>query len=263
MFTVVSNCFAALECTEHSKFNLIIIQKGLPQLDILAVLKVLRAIGDATPIVSMEKAQSGISTNLITKLTISARKDGYAGILLQPYSANSLCECITNTLEYAKEHPTEINDMNVKISQEFNKQLDSKELDIDLKADRSFKKEEERSRGGKRVIAAKTSTRQPAAKSSEVPGVRSSGRQKEKQPKAASSYTYNGTLGGPRRGPRGSLMEDLARLPGPKPGEEDRAAALLSALSDLHARTTKNDHDQHEVTNSLLSMATSSSSTSS
>ena len=99
VFTVVSNCFAALECTEHSKFNLIIIQKGLPQLDILAVLKVLRAIGDATPIVSMEKAQSGISTNLITKLTISARRDGYAGILLQPYSANSLCECITNTLE--------------------------------------------------------------------------------------------------------------------------------------------------------------------
>ena len=67
-FTVVSNCFIGLECTEHTSYDLIIgkkeasKKKGQQDLSIFDMLKVLRNVGVDTPIIllfeSMDKSDT-------------------------------------------------------------------------------------------------------------------------------------------------------------------------------------------------------------
>lgn len=251
VFSVVSNCFVALEMTEHTKFDLIIIQRGLPQLDILAVLKVLRAIGNYTPIVCMERAPKGSNKqSLQTRLTSAARTIGYAYALIQPYSANSLCDCIKEAIRYGTEQATI--ETSKRVAAEFNSQLNSKDLDVKKVLDSSESNLTLKTNMAK-TVPMKAAREEPLAKSA----IGSVGMMKKKS-RAAKSDTSalkasvnapeddkpmanmrrSGRNGGFRV--RGNIFDEIEKLNpgGIKAGDDGtrQAAGFLAQLSGLAAQ---------------------------
>ena len=284
VFTVVSNCFSALESTEHTMYDLIIIQRGLPQLDMLAVLKVLRAIGNQTPIVTLERATQGSNRESIQKrLTEGARKIGFAHALIQPYSSKSLCECIEEAIAYGAEQAAL--DANKRIETEFNLQLETKALEVKSVVESSgtsssLAKKTKGKAAAKAVV--KSAGDQPAAKSTAVAskskGAKGTAKSAKSEGSAPSLSTTtasmdNGPMANMRKSGRtgsfrirGNIFEEIEKLGAPKPGEVDRAAGFLAQMSAFAARSPKKQRESHNETEAvdfLTSMASNKQSSSS
>mmetsp|Transcript_27299 Transcript_27299/g.37616 ORF Transcript_27299/g.37616 Transcript_27299/m.37616 type:complete len:162 (-) Transcript_27299:343-828(-) len=81
-FTVVSNGFNALECFEHTKFNIVFLERNLGEgLDGVEVLNVLRSADIMTPVVLLTSNESEDST-------------GFQSALMRPFSLEQLENCI-------------------------------------------------------------------------------------------------------------------------------------------------------------------------
>jgi CheY-like chemotaxis protein len=107
-FTVVPNGFVGLECTEHTCFDLIIVQSSMPQIRALEFLHILRTVGAPTSVV------------LLVDLTITdewcdieesrAKELGFTAILRKPFSTNHLCTLLKNILDEAEAEMNEKRD---------------------------------------------------------------------------------------------------------------------------------------------------------
>lgn len=118
VFTVVSDPLAALECTEHTAYNLIFIAED-SQLGLSAwgFLKSLRNVGCTVPVVLL-KDGSGSSEELAAQIpneeayesnnsdslphidfgTKSKDNDRFSAYLSKPFTKRDLCDVITTTL---------------------------------------------------------------------------------------------------------------------------------------------------------------------
>jgi len=94
VFTVVNNAFGALECTEHTCYDAIVIEKNLPShgIDSLDFVNVLRNVGALTPIILLY--EEGTDVGDISKYCCALRK---------PFTANSLCEAILFAKNFTSE----------------------------------------------------------------------------------------------------------------------------------------------------------------
>ena len=111
-FTVVQNCFAALEATQHTDYDVIIVQKDLPSLDIHGMLKVVRAVGNDVPFILMHPIVSTYQRKgkyPPSPLLESARKMDLSNVLMQPYSSETLCTAISEAIEYNDHEVAEVN----------------------------------------------------------------------------------------------------------------------------------------------------------
>ena len=108
VFTVVQNCFAALEATQHTNYDCIIVEKGIPCLDIRGMLKVMRALGNNVPFVIMvpfllrKQENDTITEEMIDENSLrnEMRQLDYSDVLMQPYSSTTLCQAITGAIQY-------------------------------------------------------------------------------------------------------------------------------------------------------------------
>jgi hypothetical protein len=87
-FTVVSNPFTGLECTEHTHYDAVFIASNTAsQLNALDFLRILRTVGALTPVVLMG-----------TKDDLSAYQVDYgslfSSVLLKPFSEKTLCQLV-------------------------------------------------------------------------------------------------------------------------------------------------------------------------
>ena len=115
-FTVVQNCFAALEAVQHTDYDVIIVQKNLPSLDIRGMLKVVRSMGNNVPFILMHpmvlpSQMEEVEPPLPSERTLleDARKMDYSNILMQPYSPDALCTAISEAIRYNNEEVAEVN----------------------------------------------------------------------------------------------------------------------------------------------------------
>ena len=115
-FTVVQNCFAALEAVQHTDYDVIIVQKDLPSLDIRGMLKVVRSMGNNVPFILMHpmilpsQVEEGEPPSALEKsLLEDARKMDYSNILMQPFSPDALCTAISEAIHYNNQEVAEVN----------------------------------------------------------------------------------------------------------------------------------------------------------
>lgn len=99
-FTVVPNCFVGLECTEHTCFDLIIVQSSIPQIKALEFLNILRAVGAPTPVVLL--VDLAIVDEWCDIQESGAKDLGFTAILRKPFSTNHLCTLLKNLLDDAE-----------------------------------------------------------------------------------------------------------------------------------------------------------------
>jgi hypothetical protein len=93
VFTVVSNCFLALEATEHTSFDLIFVRKDLPNLCASQFHNILSCVGSHIPIILMNEA---LKTNQPTKSSNDTlHMNLFAAVLETPYSNIALCRLIS------------------------------------------------------------------------------------------------------------------------------------------------------------------------
>jgi CheY-like chemotaxis protein len=288
IWTVVPDCFLALEATEHTDFDLIIVQKGLPQLDIQAVLKVIRNVGSQTPVVSMEKLASGaILEEKQAQLINSAREDGYAYALLQPYSSNSLCTCIRESLAYAEEDIVKVT--NKRRADEYEEEQRQAQARRDAEETKRLRKEEREQK--KSLVNALSSKTAPitarvlnTAGSAPLGGGRATtaagkvlGRPRKNQTKpmtaaaaakkaaAAAAAAAAGSTTTTRYPPaaagtapvrvRGGILQE-AMVNAPRDGSKDKAAEFLSSLASLSNPVT-DDTNTTDAAQFLTSLANS------
>jgi len=112
VFTVVNNAFAAIECTEHTCFDAIVIEKNLPShgIDSLDFVRVLRNVGALTPIILLYENDTDVADTA-----------HFCCALQKPFSANSLCEAILlarNSITRSFEDCGSLNPYNYQVSSE-------------------------------------------------------------------------------------------------------------------------------------------------
>lgn len=96
-FTVVPNGFLGLECTEHTCYDIIIIQSSLPQINAVQFLQILRKVGAETPVVLL--IDLTVADEWIDIQDNDAKDLGFTAILRKPFSTNHLCMLIKSVIE--------------------------------------------------------------------------------------------------------------------------------------------------------------------
>mmetsp|Transcript_5415 Transcript_5415/g.8000 ORF Transcript_5415/g.8000 Transcript_5415/m.8000 type:complete len:163 (+) Transcript_5415:94-582(+) len=100
-FTVVSNGFNALECFEHTKFNIVFLEKDLGDgLDGDEVLNILRSSGITTPVILLTSS---------TDENEQVNSTGFQSVMQRPLSLECLEACIFKFCDIQKE-PTDTTD---------------------------------------------------------------------------------------------------------------------------------------------------------
>jgi CheY-like chemotaxis protein len=100
-FTVVPNAFLGLECTEHTSYDIIIIQASLPQINAVHFLNILKTVGAQTPVVLL--VDLTIADEWIDIQDKDAKELGFTAILRKPFSTNHLCNLIKSVIEDSEE----------------------------------------------------------------------------------------------------------------------------------------------------------------
>lgn len=93
VFTVVSNAFIGLECTEHTFYDLIMIKNNLPHLQAIDMMKIIHMVGSRTPFILLVDLREVVN---YTELTTSSL---FFDILRKPYSVQDLCTTIKCALD--------------------------------------------------------------------------------------------------------------------------------------------------------------------
>ena len=111
-FTVVSNCFIGLECTEHTCYDLMIAKKETSRklqfqqdLSVFDMLKVLRNVGVDTPIILLFDSTDKPDTLSKCSEMESNMNDNYPSFccaISKPFSSNDLATSIKIALGIAK-----------------------------------------------------------------------------------------------------------------------------------------------------------------
>ena len=83
-YTVVLDGFSALECTEHTLFDVIMVHKDLPHMSGVEVMRILRSAGNHTPVVLVVNEADVVSDE-------EALYAGFSGVLRKPYTSLQLC----------------------------------------------------------------------------------------------------------------------------------------------------------------------------
>ena len=99
-FTVVSNVFAALECTEHTYYKTIIVKANLNHLNAFEMLRVLRNVECEVPIVLLLDADDSTTME-------EAHNLDFCGILRKPYTSAELCNVIIHSLNRGQDYESD------------------------------------------------------------------------------------------------------------------------------------------------------------
>jgi CheY-like chemotaxis protein len=102
-YIVVLDGFSALECTEHTIFDVIMVHKDLPHMAGVEVLRILRSAGNHTPVILVVNEADGVSDE-------EAMYAGFSGVLRKPYTSLQLC---TNIVEATSTSCVKPNDTSV------------------------------------------------------------------------------------------------------------------------------------------------------
>lgn len=88
-FTVVANAFSALECTEHTIFDMIFWSRNMPDISASMISSILKTVGSNCPIIEiLEKDESSSSDSL-----------DFFGYLKTPYTNQDLCGMILRVVD--------------------------------------------------------------------------------------------------------------------------------------------------------------------
>ena len=110
-FTVVPNAFLGLECTEHTSYDIIIIQASLPQINAVQFLQILRKVGAETPVVLL--IDLTVADEWIHIQDNDAKDLGFTAILRKPFSTNHLCILIKSVIEEANAKKESLNAISI------------------------------------------------------------------------------------------------------------------------------------------------------
>jgi CheY-like chemotaxis protein len=106
IFTVVSNGFAGLEQLEFTKFDLMFIQKDLPDFHGFDMIQIIRRLRSSVPVILLLRPQENFFNTGLPSLT------GIIGTLTLPFSPHDICLCISGifqeaaiTIEYKMKKP--------------------------------------------------------------------------------------------------------------------------------------------------------------
>lgn len=94
VFTVVDNAFLALECTEHTYYDLIIASNNLLHLKAMDMVRVLAAVGANIPIVLMLEKDE--------RIEMQGSHDDYSNIfdfIRKPFKVEDICNLIVKVME--------------------------------------------------------------------------------------------------------------------------------------------------------------------
>ncbi len=95
-FIVVSDAFRGLEATDHTIFDCIFVQKLLPNLNGIEMLRVLRTAGYRNAVVLVVDDSDTVSVAEAVSL-------GFVGLLRKPFSSIQLCETILAATQFNSE----------------------------------------------------------------------------------------------------------------------------------------------------------------
>jgi CheY-like chemotaxis protein len=95
IFTVVSNGFAGLEQLEFTKFDLLFIQKDLPDFHGFDMIQIIRRLRSSVPVILLLRAQENFFNTGLPSLT------GIIGTLTLPFSPHDICLCISGIFQEA------------------------------------------------------------------------------------------------------------------------------------------------------------------
>lgn len=97
MFTVVTNAFQALECTENTDYDAIFVADNLESLKAYDLLRILRAVGASVPVVYLLSRREEVISLELRGLPASGFDRptfNFSGVLPTPYSCQELCSMI-------------------------------------------------------------------------------------------------------------------------------------------------------------------------
>ena len=94
IFTVVSNIFIGLECTEHTCYDVILINHNMKHgINAFEFLRILRTAGALTPVILVYDTTT-------SSILSQQSKDDFSCLLEKPFSAATICAAILNAIQH-------------------------------------------------------------------------------------------------------------------------------------------------------------------